>query len=83
MKNQNNKAIAFQHKRQEQVTQNIAEPIKINPKFDDLQQPETLLNHVQDLQRELKAKQNHFPVRPRACWISSTQNRMPCSLQIS
>lgn len=42
MENQNNKANAFQHKRQPQDTQNSAEPVKINPQFEDLKQPETL-----------------------------------------
>ncbi len=36
--------------------------IKINPQFEDLQQPETLLNHVQEIQKEVEAKQNPFPV---------------------
>ena len=49
MENQNNKANAFQHKRQPQDTQNSAEPVKINPQFEDLKQPETLLNHVQEI----------------------------------
>jgi hypothetical protein len=62
MKNQNNKADAFQHKRQEQYTQNIGEPIKINPQFDYLKQPETFINHIQDYQKELEEKQNPFPV---------------------
>ena len=36
--------------------------IKINPQFEDLQQPETFTNHIQDLQKEVEAKQNPFPV---------------------
>lgn len=31
-------------------TQNDAEPIEINPQFSDLEQPETFLNHVKDIQ---------------------------------
>jgi putative DNA primase/helicase len=38
-----------QHKRQGQDTQKTTEPVKINPQFDDLKQPEILVNHVLDL----------------------------------
>jgi len=38
------------------------EAIKINPQFEDLQQPETFLNHIQGLQKELEVKDNPFPV---------------------
>jgi putative DNA primase/helicase len=54
MENQNNKANAFQHKRQSKDTQNNAESVKITPQFEDLQQAETLLNHVQEI-TEIKA----------------------------
>ena len=35
---------------------------KINPKFEDLQNPETLLSHVEELTTDLAIKRNHFPV---------------------
>jgi len=42
------------------------EPKKLNPVFDDLNDPDTILNHVEGLQKtvqvEQKAKQNPFPV---------------------
>tara|TARA_R110000823_G_scaffold213278_3_gene343227 strand:+ start:95 stop:1630 length:1536 start_codon:yes stop_codon:yes gene_type:complete len=38
-----------QHKSQGQDTQKTTEPVKINPQFDDLKQPEILVNHVLDL----------------------------------
>ena len=38
-----------QHKSQDQDTQKTTEPVKINPQFDDLKQPEILVNHVLDL----------------------------------
>src|SRR5690606_31378505 len=67
MENQNNKANAFQHKRQPQDTN--FKPIKLNPVFDDLNNPITadvIQNHVEGLQKtveaEQKAKQNPFPV---------------------
>ena len=40
--------------------------MKLNPVFDDLNNPATILNHVEELQKtveaEQKAKQNPFPV---------------------
>jgi len=36
--------------------------IKLNPQFEDLQQPEPFLNHIQELQKVSEAKQNPFPV---------------------
>ena len=38
-----------QHKSQGQDTQKTTEPVNINPQFDDLKQPEILVNHVLDL----------------------------------
>ena len=35
---------------------------KIDPKFEDLQEPETFTNHLEDLQKEATANQNPFPV---------------------
>ena len=49
MESQNNNPNASQHKRRDKDTQKSAQPIKINPQFEDLQQPETLLNHVQEI----------------------------------
>ncbi|WP_242093609.1 YfjI family protein [Aestuariivivens sediminicola] len=36
--------------------------IKINPQFENLQQSETFLNHIQKIEKEVEAKQNPFPV---------------------
>lgn len=77
MENQNNKAIAFQQKRQPQDTNKNAEPVKINPQFDDLQQPETFLNHVQDLQKELEVKKQDkglFKVKTANEWLNEAKN---------
>ena len=49
MENQNNKANANKHKRQRQDTENNAKAIEINPQFEDLQQPVTFLDHVQEI----------------------------------
>jgi len=43
-------------------TQNGVDPIKVNPQFEDLQKAETLINHIEELKKEAKAKQNPFPV---------------------
>jgi hypothetical protein len=51
-----------QHKSQGQDTNNNSESVKLNPEFEDLKQPETYKKHIQDLQQELEAKQNPFPV---------------------
>ena len=37
------------HKRQAKDTQNSPEPIKLNPQFDDLDKPETYVNHIKKL----------------------------------
>ena len=62
--NQLNSPKVFSHKGQGKDTQNL--PIKLNPVFDDLNNPATILNHVEGLQKtveaEQKAKQNPFPV---------------------
>jgi len=50
--------------------------IKINPQFEDLQQPETLLNHVQDIQKELETqKQNKglFKVKTANEWLEQAK----------
>lgn len=49
MKKQNNNPNASQHKRRVQDTQKNTQPIKVNPKFEDLQKPETFLNHIQEI----------------------------------
>jgi len=45
---------------------NEMEPVKLNPVFDDLINPDTIINHVDELQKkveaEQKAKQNPFPI---------------------
>ena len=46
MKNTNSNPL---HKRLVQDTQNNTAPISLNPQFEDLQKPETLLNHVNEL----------------------------------
>ncbi len=53
MENQNNKANAFQHKRQPQDTD--LKPIKLNPVFDDLINPAIILNHVEELKSKSEA----------------------------
>ena len=53
MENQNNNANAFQHKRQPQDTD--LKPIKLNPVFDDLINPATILNHVEELKSKSEA----------------------------
>ncbi len=58
MENTNNSS----QKRQDEDAQNRAESIKLIPQFDSLQQPETFINHIQDMQKELKAKENPFPI---------------------
>ncbi len=36
--------------------------VSLNPQLEDLQQPETFTNHIQDIQKEVEGKQNPFPV---------------------
>lgn len=38
------------------------EAIKLNPVFDDLNNPETIINHIEQLKEETKAGKNPFPV---------------------
>lgn len=47
-------------------------PVKISPKFEDLQQPETFLNHVQEIQKELEVKKQNkglFKVKTANEWL--------------
>lgn len=60
MENQNNKANAFQHKRQPQDTNFKA--IKLNPVFDDLNNPATILNHVEELKSKSEAATPHAEI---------------------
>ncbi|MFC3881272.1 AAA family ATPase [Algoriphagus namhaensis] len=46
--------------------------IKISPQFEDLQQPETFTNHIQDLQKELEIKKQNkglFKVKTANEWL--------------
>lgn len=52
------------------------EAINLNPQFDDLQQPETFVNHFQELQRELsEAKENKglFKVKTANAWLEQAK----------
>ncbi len=60
MENQNNKANAFQHKRQPQDTNFKA--IKLNPVFDDLNNPTTILNHVEELKGKSEIATPHAEI---------------------
>jgi putative DNA primase/helicase len=60
MENQNNKANAFQHKRQPQDTNFKA--IKLNPAFDDLNNPAAILNHVEELKSKSEAATPHAEI---------------------
>lgn len=48
------------------------EAVKLNPVFDELHNPETLLNHVQEIQKELEAKKQNkglFKVKTANEWL--------------
>jgi RecA-family ATPase len=52
------------------------EAIKIHPQFDDLQNPETLINHVQGLQSELETKKQNkglFKVKTANEWLEQAK----------
>ncbi len=52
--------------------------VKINPQFEDLQQPETLLKHFEQLQREAELKKENkglFKVRTANQWIEQAKTR--------
>ena len=76
MKNQNNKANALQHKRLKEDTQKSVEPIKINPTFDDLNSPTTMLNHFQEIQKETETKKQNkglFKVKTANEWLEQAK----------
>ena len=76
MKNQNNKANALQHKRLKEDTQKSVEPIKINPMFDDLNSPTTMLNHFQEIQKETETKKQNkglFKVKTANEWLEQAK----------
>lgn len=52
------------------------ESIKLNPQFDDLQKPETFINHVEELQKELEDKKQDkglFKVKTANEWIQQAK----------
>ncbi|MEQ3655901.1 MAG: AAA family ATPase [Dokdonia sp.] len=52
------------------------EAINVHPQFDDLQNPETLINHVQGLQRELETKKQNkglFKVKTANEWLEQAK----------
>ena len=51
--------------------------IKINPQFEDLQQPETFINHIRELQKEVETqKQNKglFKIKTANEWLNEAKN---------
>jgi putative DNA primase/helicase len=53
--NQLNSPEVFLHKGQGKETQNTGIPLKLNPVFDDLNNPDTLIKHVEQLVKKSKA----------------------------
>ncbi len=56
----------------------MSKAIKINPKFDDLDNPETYINHFQELKQDAeKQKENKglFKVKPVNQWIEQAKKR--------
>ena len=81
MKNTNSNPNAFQHKRQGKDTENIEvkqEGILLNPQFEDLNKPETLINHVQEFKEQTAKKKESiglFKVMTANQWIEQAKTR--------
>ena len=81
MKNTNSNPNAFQYKRQGKDTENIEvkqEGILLNPQFEDLNKPETLINHVQEFKEQTAKKKESiglFKVMTANQWIEQAKTR--------
>jgi putative DNA primase/helicase len=62
MENNHRTALKSFEKEQYENTQNNAKPIKLNPVFDDLNNPATILNHVEQLKGKSEAATPHAEI---------------------